>query len=224
VLIAGDAAHAHSPLGGQGMNTGIQDAANLAWKLALVVRGAARETLLDTYDAERRPIAEGLVEATSRGTAVAYATNPLLVWARNRAIALALGFRPVRERARPMLQMLSVSYPDSPLVAGPPSTLQPGERGPLQLPGLLEALEDGRHLLAARPDPGLVGAVPDGTHRLADESLTDAVLDEMSLPRDGVVVLRPDGHVGLVQRHREPRVLQEWWRSCVDASSGGGIA
>ena len=68
VLLAGDAAHIHSPLGGQGMNTGIGDAENLAWKLALVVSGRADHSLLDTYEAERRPIAKGVLETTSSVT------------------------------------------------------------------------------------------------------------------------------------------------------------
>jgi 4,5-epoxidase len=56
ILLAGDAAHIHSPFGGQGMNTGLGDAHNLGWKLALVIRGRAAERLLDTYEAERRPV------------------------------------------------------------------------------------------------------------------------------------------------------------------------
>lgn len=65
-FIAGDAAHIHSPLGGQGMNTGIQDAYNLVWKLALVIQGKANETLLDTYNTERWAVAEKLVKTTDR--------------------------------------------------------------------------------------------------------------------------------------------------------------
>ncbi|MGE3875419.1 MAG: FAD-dependent monooxygenase [Parvibaculaceae bacterium] len=64
VFIAGDAAHIHPPTGGQGMNTGIQDAYNLAWKLALVVKGAGRPELLDSYDAERRPVGADVVKRT----------------------------------------------------------------------------------------------------------------------------------------------------------------
>jgi 2-polyprenyl-6-methoxyphenol hydroxylase-like FAD-dependent oxidoreductase len=64
VFIAGDAAHIHPPTGGQGMNTGIQDAYNLAWKMALVLRGAAPESLLDSYEAERRPVGVEVVERT----------------------------------------------------------------------------------------------------------------------------------------------------------------
>jgi 2-polyprenyl-6-methoxyphenol hydroxylase-like FAD-dependent oxidoreductase len=66
VFLAGDAAHIHSPAGGQGMNTGIQDAYNLAWKLALVIRGRAPESLLDTYELERHPVGQMLLEGTDR--------------------------------------------------------------------------------------------------------------------------------------------------------------
>ena len=68
VLIAGDAAHLTSPLGGQGMNTGLSDAFNLGWKLALVVEGRADESLLETYEAERRPATERIDRATMQWT------------------------------------------------------------------------------------------------------------------------------------------------------------
>ena len=66
VLLAGDAVHIHSPAGGQGLNTGILDAHNLGWKLALVASGRAPDALLDTYGAERRPVAEEVLEAHPR--------------------------------------------------------------------------------------------------------------------------------------------------------------
>src|SRR6476660_8571405 len=66
VFVAGDAAHIHPPTGAQGMNTGIQDAHNLAWKVALAVSGAAAPDLLDSYDAERRPVGEEVVGRTVR--------------------------------------------------------------------------------------------------------------------------------------------------------------
>ena len=69
VFVAGDAAHIHPPTGAQGMNTGIQDAHNLAWKLALAVRGEAADGLLDSYDAERRPVGEEVVGRTVRSAA-----------------------------------------------------------------------------------------------------------------------------------------------------------
>jgi 2-polyprenyl-6-methoxyphenol hydroxylase-like FAD-dependent oxidoreductase len=64
VFLAGDAAHIHSPAGGQGMNTGIQDAFNLGWKLAAAYRGTASETLIDSYHAERHPVAARVIEST----------------------------------------------------------------------------------------------------------------------------------------------------------------
>jgi 2-polyprenyl-6-methoxyphenol hydroxylase-like FAD-dependent oxidoreductase len=78
VFLAGDAAHVHSPAGAQGMNTGIQDAWNLGWKLALVDKGLADEALLDSYEAERWPIGRFVLRFTDRATAIATADSPLL--------------------------------------------------------------------------------------------------------------------------------------------------
>jgi 2-polyprenyl-6-methoxyphenol hydroxylase-like FAD-dependent oxidoreductase len=120
VLLAGDAAHVHSPAGGQGMNTGIQDAWNLGWKLALVARGMADEALLDSYDAERRPVGRFVVRFTDRIFAAATSTNPLVNGLRTRVIPrvlpvalrldwlLAYGFRTVSQ--------LGISYRRSPAV------------------------------------------------------------------------------------------------------------
>lgn len=81
VFLCGDAAHVHSPAGGQGMNTGIQDAANIAWKLALVLRGYADSSaagrLLDSYERERRPVAQEVVSATHRITRLATMRSPV---------------------------------------------------------------------------------------------------------------------------------------------------
>ncbi|RSS83101.1 FAD-dependent monooxygenase [Streptomyces sp. WAC06614] len=76
VLVAGDAAHIHPPTGAQGMNTGIQDAFNLAWKLSLAVAGAGRPTLLESYDAERRPVGEEVVGRTVRNINVGARADP----------------------------------------------------------------------------------------------------------------------------------------------------
>jgi 2-polyprenyl-6-methoxyphenol hydroxylase-like FAD-dependent oxidoreductase len=120
VFLAGDAAHVHSPAGAQGMNTGIQDAWNLGWKLALVARGLAAEALLDSYDAERRPVGRFVVRFTDRAFAVVTSTNPILRAARTQLVprvlpvalrldsALAYGFRTVSQ--------LGISYRHSPAV------------------------------------------------------------------------------------------------------------
>lgn len=73
---SGDAAHVHSPASGQGLNTGIQDAYSLAWKLAMVVHGHADATLLDTYDAERVPIGQALLASTARSWTPSWSTRP----------------------------------------------------------------------------------------------------------------------------------------------------
>jgi len=85
VFLAGDAAHIHSPVGGQGMNTGIQDAWNLGWKLALVARGSADPRLLDSYEAERWPVGQFLLRYTDRAFRTftgAISNGPLAAWAR----------------------------------------------------------------------------------------------------------------------------------------------
>ncbi|MCM3924879.1 FAD-dependent monooxygenase, partial [Frankia sp. AiPs1] len=87
VLLAGDAAHSHSPVGGQGMNTGLQDAYALGWRLALVATGRADAALLDTYAAEREPVADRLLAGTARATRVITAQHPVA----RRARGLALG-------------------------------------------------------------------------------------------------------------------------------------
>ncbi len=120
VFLAGDAAHIHSPAGGQGMNTGIQDAFNLAWKLALVVRAAARPDLLDSYDAERRPIARATLDATDaatkRGAAAVRLRHPLAIGLRNQLMSFVSSVELVREKMTQTLSMLGLGYPESPIV------------------------------------------------------------------------------------------------------------
>ncbi|KAK7753364.1 hypothetical protein SLS62_004654 [Diatrype stigma] len=83
LLVAGDAAHVHSPVGGQGMNTGIQDAVNLGWKLGAVLRGERPPRFLDSYDAERTPVGRRLLETTDRAFAWLTWMHPWFLWLRN---------------------------------------------------------------------------------------------------------------------------------------------
>jgi 2-polyprenyl-6-methoxyphenol hydroxylase-like FAD-dependent oxidoreductase len=119
-FVAGDAAHIHSPVGGQGMNTGIQDAYNLAWKLALVSEGAAHESILDSYEAERAPIAKALLETTDRAMhgleLIIGLRNPIATALRNQLVSFVTSFSVVQERAARTLSMLTVGYPGSPIV------------------------------------------------------------------------------------------------------------
>jgi 2-polyprenyl-6-methoxyphenol hydroxylase-like FAD-dependent oxidoreductase len=146
LLLAGDAAHAMTPVSGQGMNTGVQDAANLAWKLRLALDGAP-PTVLDSYEAERRPVAVAAVEASG-----ALHEANLLAGEEGAArdLSLAATFAsPVRARAAVAAgHELAVAYPDSPIVGGDPPA---GGAGPA--PG--ERVPDARPL--ARPDGSATG-------------------------------------------------------------------
>ncbi len=121
VFLVGDAAHVHSPAGAQGMNTGIQDAYNLAWKLALVERGLADESLVDSYQAERHPIGVQLLKTTDRLFSAFGGQNPLARLARGRVAPLLADrvlTRPwLRRRFIGLLAQLRLHYPDSPLNA-----------------------------------------------------------------------------------------------------------
>jgi 2-polyprenyl-6-methoxyphenol hydroxylase-like FAD-dependent oxidoreductase len=133
VLLAGDALSSHSPLGGQGMNTGLQDAYNLGWKLALVVQNQAQAALLDSYGAERLPISQALLTITAWGTRFLMTQNPILPPIRRAAMGLALRSSWVRHRMVSTLSELTVNYRNSPIVqeeAGKFSQLRVGDRAP----------------------------------------------------------------------------------------------
>ena len=133
VFVAGDAAHVHSPAGGQGMNTGMQDAFNLAWKLALVCHKTCTADLLDSYSVERSAVGEEVLKAAGRLTAVAVLRNHAAQSVRNLVARFMLGFSPVQHAVVDLLTELSIGYADSPLngphlhgIVGP----QPGQRMP----------------------------------------------------------------------------------------------
>ncbi|MFL6183227.1 MAG: FAD-dependent monooxygenase [Actinomycetes bacterium] len=115
VFLAGDAAHVHSPVGGQGMNTGIQDAFNLGWKLALAARDQAAPGLLDTYQAERHPIARGVLRGTHLSTRLILAQNPLMRAVRELAVPAIVNIPPARRRILAAISQLTINYRGSSL-------------------------------------------------------------------------------------------------------------
>ncbi len=117
MLLAGDAAHSHSPIGGQGMNTGIQDACNLGWKLALVAGGRCDPTLLDSYEAERRPVAVAVINATSTATRVATGNGFLARRARRHALRFFSQFNTLQKKFSHAIGDQLVNYRDSALVS-----------------------------------------------------------------------------------------------------------
>jgi hypothetical protein len=110
VYLAGDAAHIHSPAGGQGMNTGIQDAFNLGWKLALVARGLAGPDLLESYQAERMPVARSVVNLTDRMTRVATAQNAAAQHLRDWLLPLLSGIAFLKESMAQRMAEVSIDY------------------------------------------------------------------------------------------------------------------
>lgn len=206
VLLAGDAAHIHSPAGGQGMNTGIQDAHNLGWKLAAVADGAP-ETLLDSYAAERRPVAAGVLALSEARLAEARTRNSI----------------PIRRDTS--TTQLDITYRDSALVADDrdeTATLRAGDRAPdatelRTLTGehrLLDLTRGGRFTLL---DFGAGVELPSlRTLRVVSHpSAPDEIADTAGYLRAAyaatdrtLVLLRPDGHIGAISDTGDPRLLQ----------------
>lgn len=206
-FLAGDAAHIHSPAGGQGMNTGIQDAFNLGWKLAHVCRGAAPEELLETYEAERAPVGHGVRLLTDRAFTVGTSSHPALRLARTRLAPhlapLLLHATAARARLFRTVSELGIHYRRGPASVTGPHRPRPGPRAGDRLPDTPAGLQrrvagPGYRLLLTGPgrswpeDPPLGGRRVEVTvHRLGAQS-----------PWPGVAhaLVRPDGYVGYLAR------------------------
>jgi 2-polyprenyl-6-methoxyphenol hydroxylase-like FAD-dependent oxidoreductase len=129
IFLAGDAAHTHSPTGGQGMNSGIQDAGNLAWKLHAVLSGRAAPSLLDTYTSERRPVAERVIAFTSQLTNLATLTDPQQIALRNDAIAAVAAVPNAQDWLARHMSQLDINYSQE----SNPDELSAGQRIPPDL-------------------------------------------------------------------------------------------
>jgi 2-polyprenyl-6-methoxyphenol hydroxylase-like FAD-dependent oxidoreductase len=150
VFLAGDAAHIHSPVGAQGMNTGIQDAWNLGWKLGLVARGLAHNRLLDTYEAERWPVGQFLLRYTDRLFSTftrAMSGRPLATWARRVVVPHVIPhffeLRWLRRTAFSFVSELGIRYRKSPAIGEGEPRLRKGPRPGDRLPDA-EILMNGR--------------------------------------------------------------------------------
>lgn len=148
IFFAGDAAHVHSPAGAQGMNTGIQEALNLGWKLARVHAGGAPERLLDTYHAERYPIERLVLQQTSFMTQLVEADHGPLKLLRERVMPALVSLGPLRDAARQAVSELSIQYRRSPLTLD--RTLDGGPRAGERAPDALVHVIDG----PLGPSPG----------------------------------------------------------------------
>lgn len=204
-FLAGDAAHIHSPAGGQGMNTGMQDAVGLAWRLALAVRGRAGPELLDSYGPERGAVGAAVLRDATRLTALGTLSHPVAQAARNVAIRALFGLPAVRDGVVTAMSEIAVAYPASPLSQGKGA----GRRW-------APADHDG-------PAPG-AGSLPRFVLYAADTAGATAVLaafPDRVEPRprrppagQPLLLVRPDGYVGFAggpEAWREAAAyLQRW--------------
>ena len=206
VFFGGDSAHIHSPAGGQGMNTGIQDMINLGWKMAMVYLGHATGTLLDTYNEERLPIIRQLVETTERATDLFNSDSPWVHSLLNHALPVALSVPAIRRKGAKVVSELDNSYRKSPLSKNLPGagTLQPGDRFPDTVldqetnartldvldPSAFTVVSFGKSDVASAN--GLTLSALPLVHRQLPPA-TDAV--QALIGEGSAVVVRPDGHL-----------------------------
>ena len=201
VFLVGDAAHIHSPAGGQGMNTGMQDAVNLAWKLAMVVRGQAGASLLDSYGPERSAVGDLVLRNATRLTDMATLSNPAAQAARNLALRFLLGLHAVRDRMATQLSEIEIAYAESPLSSGP-------ESGTRWEPEAYCGSPPG-----AGSEPRFVLYTADAAqgHALT-RRFADLLEPSPRTPPDatGLFVVRPDGYVGLAAKADARDVVEQY--------------
>lgn len=221
VFLAGDAAHIHSPAGGQGMNTGMQDAFNLCWKLAMVIKGDAGDALLDSYHEERHPVGKAVIDFTSLLTRIGTLKGVARI-ARNAIVRVVGNIRPAVRMMASNVEETNIAYKGSPAVLSRlgHTKIIAGQHLPhiddaniqKQLTRVCGAENPGHTVLtvtAGKPAPaaGPAGQVqvlinsdntPAGGY---DAVITDpdgSVAKRYGLRDGGRVVVRPDGYIGAV--------------------------
>jgi 2-polyprenyl-6-methoxyphenol hydroxylase-like FAD-dependent oxidoreductase len=223
IFLLGDAAHIHSPVGGQGMNTGIGDAVNLGWKLAAVINEGGAPALLDSYQAERIAFARRLVRTTDRVYQFVTNTGPLARKVRTRIappLLAALLSRPmVRRLAFRTISQIGISYRDSPLSVGGAGHVRAGDRMPWIVAGEAGDRVDNFGPLTTRAwqthvhgtaGPGLIEACAARDLALHVFPWTGAA-QAAGLERDAAYLIRPDGHVGWAAAHADSAALGRYW-------------
>jgi hypothetical protein len=234
-FLLGDAAHVHSPMGGQGMNTGLQDAYNLGWKLALVVSGQAGDALLDSYEAERLPVAQRLLGTTDRAFQFVVSKNRLGSLFRTRIMPNVAAFAMSRAKVRGMafraLSQTGIAYRRSPLSRAlpglPKDAPQPGDRFPwlhlkFQAAGpredLFQKLDDQRFNLLVFGQRARLAELDVPADLLSVHECPEDADNAVELARVGIkgpafYLLRPDGHVGLAGTRLDAVAVMEWLAS-----------
>jgi 2-polyprenyl-6-methoxyphenol hydroxylase-like FAD-dependent oxidoreductase len=184
IFVAGDAAHIHSPFGGQGMNTGLHDVWNLVWKLDLFLKGHGNQQLLDSYSSERLPVIKSVIETTDLLTKVMGTPNKLAQGLRDTVIPIASRLAPFQHAFVQRLSELGIVYGGSPIVEGP------GERF------FGDSLRGGkgiasRFVLFSGRDTGQ--SPVEEANQVAE--LFSAVVELRFAPNPGLMLVRPDGYI-----------------------------
>jgi 2-polyprenyl-6-methoxyphenol hydroxylase-like FAD-dependent oxidoreductase len=221
-FLLGDAAHVHSPVGGQGMNTGIGDAVNLAWKLAAVLKDGAPDGLLATYERERIGFARRLVATTDRVFTVVTKQGIIARLVRTRLVPLIvpLLFRlpPVRRFLFRTVSQIGINYRHSPLSAGAAGAIRGGDR----LPWVeTEPGQDNFAPLASLAWQAHVYGEPrNGLSEVCAELQLplhhfewQAAMRRAGLLRGALYFVRPDGYVALADPHADPERLRDYFRA-----------
>jgi hypothetical protein len=220
-FVLGDAAHIHSPVGGQGMNTGIGDAINLAWKLAAVLGGRADAALLDTYEAERISFARRLVATTDRAFSFVTADGPLADLVRTRVapvvLSTAVRLDVVRNFLFRTVSQLMLNYRGTALSEGVAGAVHGGDRLPWVGPGALDNHEPLRLIgwqahVYGDAVAELRAACSARRLPLHIFPWSDAQA-AAGLKRDALYLVRPDTYVALAVPAPAPQVLERYFQA-----------
>jgi 2-polyprenyl-6-methoxyphenol hydroxylase-like FAD-dependent oxidoreductase len=221
-FLAGDASHIHSPVGGQGMNTGMQDVANLAWKLAAVARGAD-DSLLDSYEQERGEVGKALLSFTERGLKMATSTNPILAEARDILAPIITKLHPVQKAMAGFISETAIQYRASCAVHdhGGDGSLRAGDRMPdlslKELGGILQDWKDAKHLaILVNAEQGEIEDLTASLRQATTRPVKSSDLDENGsglLGQDKkILIVRPDGYIGFRGSFEHLEQLSEYAR------------
>jgi hypothetical protein len=239
VFLLGDAAHIHSPIAAQGMNTGMQDAYNLAWKLALVISEQAPASLLDSYNAEREPVGTALLRSTKFLSRVIWSHNALFTTLRDQIIPIAAPIGAIQQRITNAISETDINYRHSPLVKEQHtehSRLHAGDRAldvHIQTSGdsaprqLFELLHDTRHVLLIFSDgqPASAASIQGIRNMIGqkhpqlitayqidhtDDDVNTALRRRYGISAPELILIRPDGYIALRTATLSTQVLEDY--------------
>lgn len=213
MFIAGDAAHIHSPFGGQGMNTGLHDIWNLAWKLDLFLKGHGNELLLDSYGSERLPIIQDVIETTDHLTKVMGTPNKFAQALRDAVIPMVSRLAPFQHAFVKRLSELGIAYGGSPIVEGP------GERY------LDDSMRGGKGICSR-----FLMVVGEETTPRVEEAAKELcssfseIVELRLAPQPGVRLVRPDGYTAYFSQGQDSAAAVAAIRSLLERQTNRGEA